>query len=116
MRLGAGEEEFDKESGVNTKVMPFGKHKDELISKLPFGYLHWAYENLDKISAWLRTAIDTEVKLRIGEHDLCFTTFLSTSMDGSGMCDACDIQKTCKDIDLKNNPMADEDISMPWDL
>jgi exodeoxyribonuclease X len=39
------------------KVMPFGKHRGELIENLPLGYLDWAVKSLDQIDPFLKQAL-----------------------------------------------------------
>ncbi len=50
------------------KTMPFGKHKDMLLSDLPISYLTWAVENLD--SPEVVSALEKELEKRYDEGDL----------------------------------------------
>lgn len=40
------------------KIMPFGKHKDVPLEKLPADYVRWALKNLNDIDPYLRKALE----------------------------------------------------------
>lgn len=113
MQLGVNEEEYKKETGIQTDVMSFGKHKDEKFEDIPFSYLHWAYSNLD-LNGWLKDAIENEYESRLGEKDLCYGTYSATSEAPGAECDACELIDYCKD--LEGYTEEPERIHMPWDL
>lgn len=46
--------------------MPFGKHRDSLISEVPQSYFTWAFDNISDLSDDLRHTFETELKRRKG--------------------------------------------------
>lgn len=44
--------------------MPFGKHRGERLSDIPFSYLAWVLDNVESLNHYLRTAIENELASR----------------------------------------------------
>ncbi len=45
-------------------VFNFGKYRGRLVSEVPSSYLAWCLRSLDRLSPWLRQAIEGELRQR----------------------------------------------------
>ena len=51
-------------------IMPFGKHKGELVCELPYNYLGWLYENAE-LKGGLLAAVETALENEEKKRGLC---------------------------------------------
>jgi uncharacterized protein (DUF3820 family) len=47
--------------------MPFGKHRDEELERIPADYIRWVLENCEDLGPGLQEALEEQLILRRGE-------------------------------------------------
>ena len=63
---------------INTQWrMPFGKHRDQLLTDIPIDYLQWVLDNCTRMSPALRTAIQEVLDEPCTENGLTLSSIVS---------------------------------------